>query len=200
MEKKNDVSRFDLESDDSITKFVNPGISFFDKEYIPVDLESLESEYIIDTKWNAQLTKEAKIAFEKMAWDFFNDFQKKISVVSTYRSYEYQLGIKSRGCPDALCAKAGHSEHQSGLSIDLWSASTEKYWKSREDYMSYYAWLSENAHTYGFHNTYQKWRSIDGYEIEPWHWRYLWVDLATHLKEKDITFAEFYMEHKKKDD
>jgi LAS superfamily LD-carboxypeptidase LdcB len=35
---------------------------------------------------------------------------------------------------------------------------------------------------------------VDWYEIEPWHWRYLWVELATYLKNKDLTIAEFYNE------
>jgi D-alanyl-D-alanine carboxypeptidase len=58
--------------------------------------------------------------------------------------------------------------------------------------MGFYAWLDDNAHLYGFHNTYQKGRDIDGYEIEPWHWRYLGAALATHLRENDMTFAQFY--------
>ncbi len=62
--------------------------------------------------------------------------------------------------------------------------------------MKFFNWLNENAHTYGFHNTYQKGREIDGYEIEPWHWRYLGVPLATYLKDQDITFGEFYYARK----
>jgi zinc D-Ala-D-Ala carboxypeptidase len=38
---------------------------------------------------------------------------------------------------------------------------------------------------------------IDGYEIEPWHWRYLGVDLSTELKNKNITIAEYYNENNK---
>jgi len=130
--------------------------------------------------------------FEKMAEAFYQEFKVKVVVVSSYRSYAYQAGIKSRGCPDNLCAKAGYSEHQSGLTADLWSASTQGYWNSSEKLMKYYDWLSENAHVYGFHNSYQNGRGIDGYEIEPWHWRYLGVPFATYLKQKDITFAEHY--------
>ncbi len=58
--------------------------------------------------------------------------------------------------------------------------------------MRFYTWLDENAHLYGFANSYKKGRAIDGYEIEPWHWRYLGKDFATYLHEHDMTFAEYY--------
>jgi len=59
------------------------------------------------------MRQEAAEYFEKMAQKFYEDTGEKIVVVSSYRSYAYQVGIKSRGCPDKLCAKAGYSEHQS---------------------------------------------------------------------------------------
>ena len=102
------------------------------------------------------MREQAAESFENMAEAFYKAFEEKIVVVSSYRSYNYQAGIKARGCPDNLCAKAGHSEHQSGLSVDLWSASSNAYWKSSENLQRYYSWLSQNAHLYGFHNSYQK--------------------------------------------
>ena len=93
--------------------------------------------------------------------------------MSAYRSYLYQKGIKDRGCPDNLCAKAGYSEHQSGLAVDFFRASTQSDWNASARLSSYYSWLQKNAHTYGFHNTYQRGLEIDGYDIEPWHWRYV---------------------------
>jgi len=191
-QKDKKIQNLDLITDSSLTKYVDPEIPFTQKGYVPEDLRRLDRSYIIDTKWNAQLREEAANQFEKLAADFFADRWEKISVVSTYRSYNYQAGIKARGCPDNLCAKAWHSEHQSWLWIDLWSASTKAYWDSSPRLTSFYEWLSEYAHLYWFHNTYQNGREIDGYEIEPWHWRYLWVDLASYLHEQDITFAQHY--------
>jgi len=186
------IAKLDLESDDSYQKYVDPQVSFTEKSYVPKDMRKLEREHIIDTKGNAQLREKAAEAFESMAEAFYDEFSEKVVVVSTYRSYAYQAGIKARGCPDNLCAKAWHSEHQSGLGIDVWSASTKWYWDSSQRLTSFYSWLSENAHLYGFHNPYRNGREIDGYDVEPWHWRYLGVKLATYLHEKDITFAEYY--------
>jgi len=142
------------------------------------------------------MREQAAQQYELMAAAFYEEFDEKMVAVSTYRSYNYQAGIKARGCPDHLCAKAGHSEHQSGLAIDFWSASTKAYWDSSERLTKFYNWLSDNAHLYGFHNGYQNGVEVDGYAIEPWHWRYVGKEFAAYLKDKDITFAEFYYSQK----
>lgn len=190
--KMQQIVDLDIQSDDSLTKYVDPNVSFQDVWYIPQDLRKLERTHLRDIKWDAQLREEAATRFEELAWSFYTYFWEKIDVVSSYRSYKYQAGIKSRGCPDHLCAKAGHSEHQSWLAIDLWSASTLWEWQQSPRLQSYYNWLWRNAHFYGWHNPYRKWVDIDGYDPEPWHWRYLWVDLAGYLYEHNVTFAEYY--------
>ncbi len=192
--RKDFLENLDFNSDSSITKFVSSQISFNKKDYIPKNLVSISTWYIIDLKWwNQKLRKEALIALKKMADAYFRETGEKIIVVSAYRSYLYQKGIKDRGCPDNLCAKAWFSEHQTGLTVDLWAATSLRDWQ-KEPFLSRYKWLKNNAYKYGFHNTYQKWLEIDTYEIEPWHWRYLWKSLAKYLWEKNLTFAEFYKE------
>ena len=193
-QKQERIQKLDIIRDSSLTKYVDPNVSFEEPAYIPNDMRDLSDTFIIDSKWDAQMRSEAAGYFEALAEAFYEEFNEKVVVVSSYRSYSYQAGIKARGCPDNLCAKAGHSEHQSGLSIDLWSASSKQYWDSDTRLQGFYVWLSENAHFYGFHNSYQKGRDIDGYEIEPWHWRYLWVEFADYLHDNDMTFAEYYKE------
>jgi len=182
----------DLYTDSSIQKFVGTEVSFSDISYIPENLVSLSWSYIVDAKWNWQMRKEALDKFEKMSQSFYAEFWEKIVVVSTYRSYVYQKWIKDRGCPDNLCAKAWYSEHQSWLWIDLWEASTNSQFLGKPNLKKYYDWLIKNASSYWFHNSYQKWKTVDWYDIEPWHWRYLWEELATYLLENDLTFTEFY--------
>ncbi|MDD3145383.1 MAG: alpha/beta fold hydrolase [Candidatus Gracilibacteria bacterium] len=186
------LSNLDLKADSSIQKFVTSNLSFTNKAYIPEDLVNIRGDYIYDAKGGTQkLRKETKEALNLLSEAFYKHFNKKLSVVSAYRSYEYQVGIKAGGCPDNLCAKAGFSEHQSGLAVDLFAASSESEWKN--SYLNnYYKWLYDNANLYGFSNTYQRGLKVDGYEIEPWHWRYLGVDFATYLRENDLTIAEFY--------
>lgn len=182
----------DMETDNSITTFVDNKISFRNKAYVPENLEYIDSQVVYDTKWNSKLRNIANTALQEMAAAFKKDMGRNLTIVSAYRSYAYQAGIKSRGCPDNLCAKAGYSEHQSGLVVDIASASNQATWLNSQNLREIYTWLDTNAHFYWFHNTYQRWVAIDGYEIEPWHWRYLWVEFATYLKKQDLTLAEFY--------
>jgi LAS superfamily LD-carboxypeptidase LdcB/pimeloyl-ACP methyl ester carboxylesterase len=189
----------DLESDNSITKFVNSSVPFNDKAYIPDNLVSFSSEFIADGKGYWTLSSVLIPELNMLAEEFYNKFGTKFQINSSYRSYAYQAWIKARGCPDNLCAKAGYSEHQSGLWFDIFAIETNAYWKNNARLWSYYEWLKIHAHKYWFTNTYQKGLDIDGYEIEPWHWRYLWVDLATYLSENNLTIAEFYYSQKKND-
>jgi len=186
------LENLDLDRDDSVTKYVDPNVSFNNLGYVPDNLVSVKWEYVKDSKWYITVHEEAKKNFDLLAEQFYNETQQEIVVVSGYRSYNYQKWIKDRGCPDHLCAKAGHSEHQSGYAIDIYSASTQAEWLGSNTLRKYFDWLNANAHVYGFHNPYQNGVEIDGYAPEPWHWRYLGVELATHLKQKDMTFGQYY--------
>lgn len=195
--KEQRIQNINLDNDTSLYKFVNPDISFSDKTYIPKNMEAIASAFVYDTKGNGKIRSDINISLQKMAEKFKKDIGKKLTVVSSYRSYAYQKGIKDRGCPDNLCAKAGHSEHQSWLSIDIASASSQATWLGSPRLQEIYAWLQKNASDFWFHNTYQKGVAVDGYEIEPWHWRYLGTEMAKHLEQNNMTIAEFYYERQK---
>ena len=191
------IYNLDLEKDTSLTKFVNNKVHYNKLWYVPENLVSVWWKYIVDWKWwYIKVSKILKENLEKLSEQFYIDTNNNIVVVSWYRSYNYQKWIKDRGCPDNLCAKAWYSEHQSGLTIDIYSASSEKNWANNNNLKKYFSWFKDNAYKYGFHNTYQKWLEIDWYEIEPWHWRYLWNKFAKYLHDEDITIAEFYNKKK----
>lgn len=94
-------------------------------------------------------------------------------------------------CTDTLCAPPGYSEHQLGLAIDIFEATTEKDYLANRAFARYVDWLHENAHLYGFHQSYQRGEIIDAYEVEPWHWRYLGIGLATKLRKLDMSYTEY---------
>jgi len=193
-----EFNKYNFKEDSSITKYLDNKISFNKLDYIPNNLVDLKWGYLIDTKWNQKIRKIALENLDKLSFDFYNTFHKKLRVVSAYRSYIYQKGIKDRGCSDKFCAKAGFSEHQSWLAVDLWEASNKERFQNNEELKQYFEWLKNNWEKYWFTNTYQKWVKIDWYAIEPWHWRYIWVELASYLKKEKITFAEFYYKNIKK--
>ena len=109
---------------------------------------------------------------------------------SVYNKYTRQLGEKTA---EMVSAKAGSSEHQTGLAIDI-SAKSLKYAlgnsfaNTREG-----KWLAKNAAEYGFILRYPKGReAITGYLYEPWHFRYIGRELAIDMTKRGMTLEEYY--------
>lgn len=177
-------------NDESYLRFVGPNNSLNKINYEPTDLVDTQWEYIL---WNEKIRLQAKKSLDKMWEEFYKKFWIKIRIVSWYRSYEKQLKINQNNSScvkNNFCAKPGYSEHQLGLAIDIFWLSQEIFEKNKS-YKQYYSWLQKNAHKYWWTQSYQKWKNVDGYNIEPWHWRYVWVDLATILYEEKITLSEY---------
>ena len=91
---------------------------------------------------------------------------------------------------DLSTARAGFSEHQTGLAIDILTYNVTL---SNFEETDAFKWLSSNAYKYGFILRYPKGKEdITGYEYESWHYRYVGVEIATQIFEEDITFDEYY--------
>ena len=162
------------------------------KNYIPNDLELIDIKYSCKDKY---LRKDARINFEKLAKDAKKE-KFNIIAVSTYRNYNYQEKlynnyVKDKGFyyADIASARPGHSEHQTGLSVDVADESLDydNFEKTKEFY-----WMKNNAHKYGFILRYPKANfHITGFKYEPWHYRYVGTDIATYIYENNITLEEY---------
>lgn len=161
------------------------------KNYIPNDLELLDTKYSCKEKY---LRHDAKIAFEKMAKEAkLNGYN--IIAVSAYRSYEYQYKLynnyvttKGFYYADIASARAGHSEHQTGLSVDISDLTLDydNFEKTKE-----FLWVKDNAHKFGFIMRYPKAKfHITGFKYEPWHYRYVGTSIATYIYNNNITLEE----------
>ena len=101
--------------------------------------------------------------------------------------------MKGADYTNRYSAKPGYSEHQTGLSIDVSASSignrlSESFGSTDEG-----IWLAAHAHEYGFIIRYPKDKaSITGYAYEPWHIRYVGIELATYLYENNLTLEEYY--------
>ena len=176
--------------DDNIQKFVGVWQPFNNVNYEPADLVSLQGRSHISAQARHTFRKEAADNLEEMANAFYEKFWTNIVVTSAYRSYSYQKNSISESCKQSWrCAREWEPEHQLWLAVDLWEATNEEKFLSK--YQKYYDRLHDNAHLYWFHQSYQNWREFDWYYIEPRHRRYLWVNLATKLHDKDITFTQY---------
>lgn len=117
---------------------------------------------------------------------------------SAYRSYATQQSVyagwvASRGQAgaDLTSARPGHSEHQTGLAIDV-SASPAKC--SLDQCFAdtpQGQWLAANGWRFGFIVRYPADKTpVTGYEYEPWHMRYVGVELATEMHKTGVTTLE----------
>ncbi len=178
--------------DGSISRFVTKSIPLTDREYEPDDLVSITGASLEQGGRYSTLRRGARDALTDMARDFEREFGKPLVVVSGYRSAKYQQRLWDLGrCTDTLCAPPGYSEHQLGLAIDIFDATNEDDYMANTNRRKYIAWVQKNAHTYGYTQSYQQWPSHDAYDIEPWHWRYVSIALATKLYHLRMTYSEY---------
>ncbi len=81
---------------------------------------------------------------------------------------------------------AGCSENGAGLSVDIVSASAG--FASTDEYK----WLVNNAHKYGFVLRYPEDKTdITGMIYQPWHWRYVGVEVANEMKSNNLCLEEY---------
>lgn len=187
-----------IDDDNSLYKYVNNEVPLNDITYIPAMLVPVDSQYVIQrSKW-MELRPEANAALHDMAKAFYEAFDKNLYLVSAYRSYTLQKSLVDAWCGANRCAKPWTSEHQLGLAVDIhvWNNGRQTNSMSNKDTV-YYRRLEQNAHKFGWHNTFQKWVHIDGQMEEGRHWRYIGKSFATQLWEQDITLAEYYAMTKK---
>ncbi|WP_019120639.1 M15 family metallopeptidase [Brevibacillus massiliensis] len=191
----------------SITVLVNKSVPL-PEDYAPADLvipnvpfpfkEDLPKKY---------LRKEAAEALERLFAGAKRDGM-ELYGISGYRSYAtqvavYNQNVKTQGVEAAnrVSAIPGHSEHQTGLAIDVSSRSAkfgleEEFGDTPEG-----KWLAQHAPEYGFIIRYPKGKEeITGYAYEPWHIRYVGVKVAQEVTRQGITLDEYleaYMPQKK---
>lgn len=109
------------------------------------------------------------------------------------QKYLYELRARADGELAAReIARPGLSEHQLGGTVDLTDASVGfegtavAFGESPGG-----IWMEQNAHRYGFTLSYPaRVTDITGIQYEPWHWRFVGVDMATSLKARGTTFNE----------
>lgn len=166
------------------------------EQYIPKDLELISNEY---STGNVQLVKEAKNQFEIMSSSAKKE-NLNVIAFSGYRDYTYQKNLyntylqkDSQEKVDTYSARAGYSEHQTGLSVDIYNGI--------DDYNNFeetkeFKWLKDNAHKYGFILRYPKNKELETqYQYESWHYRYVGIDIATYIKKHNISFDEYYVQN-----
>ena len=149
--------------------------------------------YSLPMDFGDGLSSETLDAFDKMSSDaasqgiylyIISGFRSYWTQQYTYNSFIYDRGVEQA---DRCSARPGHSEHQTGLAIDV---------NTTSDYFAYTPeaeWLERNCVRYGFIIRYPKDKEdVTGYKYEPWHIRYLGVQKAAEIASSGLTIEEYY--------
>jgi hypothetical protein len=112
------------------------------------------------------------------------------STASQRKSYQHMADTYSIAEADKTCSRPGHSEHTLGLACDI---ALDNY--SFENITNHpkYPWFASILADYGFIIRYPEGKeSLTGYSYEPWHIRYLGVNLAKKVIDSKLTYDEYY--------
>lgn len=163
-----------------------------DSDYIPENLVTIDSKYGVQSKLESTVYE----AYLKM-WEDASKEGLYLYIRSPYRSYTTQNSLYEKYASqdgyeeaDTYSARPGYSEHQTGLAFDVTTKSTTlgTFETTKE-----FTWMKENAYKYGFILRYPKGKeNITGYVYESWHYRYVGIEAAKIIYEKDLTFEEYY--------
>lgn len=122
----------------------------------------------------------------------------QFSVQSAYRSYDTQVqvynddvGANGQAYADTDTARPGTSEHQTGLAVDISAVPANCSLDACFGTTPQGQWLAANAWRFGFLLRYPADKvDVTGYTYEPWHFRYIGVELATEMHNTGVTTLE----------
>lgn len=188
------MANFDLDTLILVNKKIALPSDYQPEDLVPANIDFVDSA----TGERRMLRKEAATAIESLM-QAAKSAEIDLKGTSAFRSYAYQVQlfdayVARDGKEEAMkySAPPGHSEHQTGLAIDISSNSvgyslTQELEQTKEG-----KWLADNAHTYGFIVRYQRaYEKETGYMYEPWHLRYVGVEHATAVHESNVPFEQY---------
>lgn len=163
------------------------GITYFDGVMIA------NKTYTLPASYNPGVQPEAIDAFYDMQAAAAADGI-SLWILSSFRSYEDQdviynryVAQDGRDAADTYSSRPGHSDHQTGYTFDLNSLEQDFQYDPAGQ------WLDKNCYKYGFIIRYPKGKeSSTGYMYEPWHVRYIGVDLATKVTQSGLSLEEYF--------
>ncbi len=189
-----DRGALSLDDPESLWVVVNKARPLGAPGYAPPDLADVPVAHT----WAPLLRQEASDAVVRLFQAASDEAGLSLGSNSAYRSYAaqtriYDASVASNGqaYTDGLTARPGHSEHQTGLAIDIGAASgvcslNRCFGETREG-----QWLAANAWRFGFLLRYPADKvAVTGYDYEPWHFRYIGTQLSAELHKTGVTTLE----------
>jgi LAS superfamily LD-carboxypeptidase LdcB len=159
-------------------------VFFLNEHYEPPRLVEVPDNHKYDEDRSYSIHAEVWPYLGRMLDESSNDNQ-EIYIFSAFRSFDTQEALKGQytvvfgeGTANQFSADQGYSEHQLGTTVDFITTGIGGTLEGFEETPEY-SWLLDNAHKYGFVLSYPE--NNDFYVFEPWHWRFVGVDLAIDL-------------------
>lgn len=123
-----------------------------------------------------------------------------LKILSGYRSYSYQANLYNsyvardgKIAADTYSARPGFSEHQLGLAGDVGNSNGSCDLETCFGDSAAGKWIASNAQNYGFIVRYPRGKELEtGYQYEPWHLRYLGIDIAKSVYSSGETLDQYY--------
>ena len=194
--------KYSIDEADSIWVVINKQRQISSLRYKPENLvfPAFPSPKV-QNPFDLELREEAALATVELAAAVRAASKGTLILNSGFRTYNTQKALyditketKGLAVAEKLSARPGHSEHQLGLAADFSAKGQGCVILVCFGDTEAGRWLEENAHEYGFILRYPKgYRAITGFQYEPWHFRYVGVELATEMKTIGIkTLEEFW--------
>jgi LAS superfamily LD-carboxypeptidase LdcB len=165
-------------------------VSFLNENYIPAQLSDINPQYAVE--------KDRVLKIQSGVLPHLNSLlaaaeNRSISlkIISAYRSFGEQSTLKSSykltygSGANKFSADQGYSEHQLGTTVDFTTAELGTAFGTF-DKTTAFNWLADNAYRYGFVLSYPEKNTY--FQFEPWHWRYVGVELASKLHQEGKYF------------
>jgi D-alanyl-D-alanine carboxypeptidase len=169
-------------------------------QYVPKDLVAPRFGALNANPYGRKLRKEASTASYRMAMAMRAEGAGSMVIQSGYRSFAEQSTIYDRQVArfglkagEALAARPGYSEHQTGWAMDVSARGQGCQIRVCFGKTKAGTWLVANAYKYGFIIRYPEFATpVTGYQYEPWHLRYVGKPLAKAMHDAKVSTLEKY--------
>jgi LAS superfamily LD-carboxypeptidase LdcB len=168
-------------------------VYFLNENYIPSALSPIDTEFLQRPTRQETINTSVKPYLDNLLRSAHTE-NIDILVLSAYRSYNTQTNLKATyrmtygtTAANKFSADQGYSEHQLGSTLDFTTSKGGETLSGFEKTPAY-TWLLDYAHTYGFILSYPQGNTF--YQFEPWHWRFVGVELATKIHNEKKHFYD----------
>lgn len=171
---------------------------FFADDHVPADLVEAPVAWAPSDDAERRLLREEAAAHLTELFAAAEADGRPLLGISAYRSHARQEQVHDRsmqesenGAGELYSARPGHSEHQSGLAVDVSGADGVCTLEPCFAATPAAHWIEDNAHRFGFVVRYPAGKEdVTGYAHEPWHLRYVGPEVAEELHASGLTLDE----------